>query len=70
MSKVLLKPKEGLRVKDPKTMQALPPEGKKVALNTYWLRRLKVGDVVKCEEPAVNGQPENSDNAINNERAE
>ena len=70
MDKVFLKPKEGLRVKDPKTMQPLPPEGKRVKLDTYWLRRLKAGDVIRCETLVVDGQPENSDNAINNERAE
>tara|TARA_B100000686_G_scaffold348019_1_gene438075 strand:+ start:1101 stop:1289 length:189 start_codon:yes stop_codon:yes gene_type:complete len=30
---------------DPLTNQPLPPEGKEVALNTYWRRRLKDGDV-------------------------
>jgi len=42
--------KEGLIVRDPVTMQPLPPHGKAVPRNSYWLRRLKAGDVVEAKE--------------------
>lgn len=29
---------------------ALPPEGREVHRNAYWVRRLEVGDVVLCDE--------------------
>jgi len=46
MEKVLIKPREGLRVKNPKTMQPLPAEGTRVVLSTYWKRRLNAADIV------------------------
>ena len=30
----------------------LPPEGREVHRNAYWVRRLEVGDVVLCEDEA------------------
>ena len=38
---VNIKPLTGLIVRDPKTMQPLPEEGKAVELNSYWQRRIK-----------------------------
>lgn len=47
-------PKNGLRVKDPATMAALPPEGKQVPESVYWLRRIAAGDVeLRAETPAA-----------------
>lgn len=40
-----LKPADGLLVRDPITLQALPPEGAEVPDSTYWHRRLAEGDV-------------------------
>ncbi|MCX8507223.1 MAG: DUF2635 domain-containing protein [Alphaproteobacteria bacterium] len=40
-----IKPKDGLTVRDPDSMVALPPEGQIVPRNDYWLRRLEQGDV-------------------------
>lgn len=45
MVKLFVKPAQGLVIRDPKTMQILPPEGKLVTESTYWVRRLKCGDV-------------------------
>jgi hypothetical protein len=47
--------REGLIVLEPSTKQALPPEGKEVPRTTYWLRRLRSGDVV--EVPAKAAKP-------------
>lgn len=40
-----LVPKPGLLVRDPLTMEPLPAGGAPKPLTTYWLRRLKDGDV-------------------------
>lgn len=41
-------PKDPVRVvRDPRTLIALPPEGKRVPDSSYWVRRLNAGDVVK-----------------------
>lgn len=39
--------REGLIVLVPVTKQALPPEGAEVPRTTYWMRRLRSGDVVE-----------------------
>ena len=36
-----------LRVRDPGRGDYLPPEGRHVPRNTYWLRRLSAGDVLE-----------------------
>lgn len=40
-----IKPRQNVLVRDPVTMQPLPPEGVIVAVNSHWLRRLAEGDV-------------------------
>ena len=42
---VTLKPKKGLRVKDPFSKIPLKAEGTSKALSTYWRRRINAGDV-------------------------
>ena len=50
MQRVLVKPQDGKIVRDPKSKQILPPEGKKIdPKQPYWLRRIKDGDVILCE---------------------
>lgn len=50
---MLVKPREAkegqlaMIVRDPRSRIKLPPEGAKVPDTSYWLRRLKCGDVVK-----------------------
>jgi len=52
MPRFFIKPKEGYRVKDPVTKTPLPVDGKEVSINSYWLRRIKSGDVIKVDKPA------------------
>ena len=55
MKKVLLKPKEGLKVPHPLSNRFLDPKGEKVSLVSYWARRLQDGDVevVEKERPSA-----------------
>jgi hypothetical protein len=52
MPQVKVKPaKQGLLVRDPKSLKFLPAEGALVDLDTtYWNRRLRSGDIVIVEE--------------------
>lgn len=43
---MFVRPAEGLQVRDPATKRLLPSDGKEVPESSYWLRRLKCGDVV------------------------
>lgn len=45
---ILVKPAPGVRVLDPDTIppSPLPPEGKKVVQDSYWLRRIISGEVL------------------------
>jgi hypothetical protein len=45
-------------VRDPKTLDHLPPEGREVPRDTFWLRLIKEGDVVECKPPEVAEVPE------------
>lgn len=49
-----LKPVGGRSVPDPARGDLLPKEGRNVEMSTYWLRRIKAGDVteVKAETKA------------------
>lgn len=54
---MLVKPAEGLAVRDPLLRDLLPPEGREVDLNDpavkdYWVRRLRDGDVVEATAKA------------------
>lgn len=42
---IFVKPAPGLVVRDPKTKEALPPEGARKEKSTHWLRRKAAGDV-------------------------
>ena len=52
-----VKPAEGREVRDPVTQHALPPEGREVPSDTFWLRRLRDGDVEKATPPETGEQP-------------
>ncbi len=45
MSEAILKPSDGLIVRDPDTLEPLPVEGAAKPLRSYWLRRIDCGDV-------------------------
>lgn len=42
---VFVKPAKGCKVRDPNTMAFLPDEGEEKPRSTYWLRRIRMGDV-------------------------
>lgn len=46
-------PAKGLRVLDPRTGQPIKADGQAVPRNTYWLRRLRAGEVTKQAETPV-----------------
>lgn len=49
MQRLFVRPAEGLLIRDPKTLQLLPAEGKFVKWDSYWERRKLRGDVVLVE---------------------
>ena len=40
-------PKSGFKIPDPSLNDHLPPEGRNVEKTTYWVRRLRDGDVTE-----------------------
>lgn len=55
--KVFVKPRPGGRVRDPfQSYSVLSKDGDWKKLNSYWLRRIKFGDVIECDPPKK--QPE------------
>lgn len=55
MKELLLKPKPGLKVKDPVTGKPLADDGETKPATTYWLRRLAEGDVMDLNSETVEG---------------
>ena len=54
MAKIVhVTPAPGLIVRDPNTMQALPPEGLPLEKNTHWIRREKESAVSITETKAA-----------------
>jgi Protein of unknown function (DUF2635) len=49
-----IKPAPGRLVRDPYTRAEVPPEGRNVSETSYWLRRVRDGDVIRMdgEQPA------------------
>lgn len=47
--KKTLKPVAGTKVRRPDNAVHLRPEGEPVEMNSYWLRRLKAGDVTEVK---------------------
>lgn len=50
---MFVKPRAGLKVRDPITKQHLPETGAKVPASPYWLRRLEAGDVFVVSKPVA-----------------
>lgn len=46
MDNVHIKPRENVQVRDPLTGRALKTRGEKKPRTSYWLRRLRDGDVI------------------------
>lgn len=55
MKDLTIKPKPGVLVKDPVTGKPLAEAGEKKPATTYWLRRLKDGDVTDLDAETVEG---------------
>lgn len=49
MTELHLKPAPGVTVRDPETLQPLAEKGERKPRTTYWLRRLKDGDVTEIQ---------------------
>ncbi len=47
-----IKPTQGRQVPDPYAGGFLPPEGREVEANQYWLRRIEDGDVTEGKPAA------------------
>lgn len=57
--RVTLKPaSDDLKVRNPDTGEHLRAEGETVVLTSYWVRRLRDGDVVKTDAPAKTEGPD------------
>ena len=55
----LVKPKNGKKVRDPKTYKHVPEKGLKIEkIDTFWFRRERDGDVeiVSLENPSLSGE--------------
>ena len=46
---IKVKPKQGVMVRDPETREPLKAEGEMKPRDTYWLRRIKDGDVIEVK---------------------
>ncbi len=51
-----LVPAPGRTVRDPKTLEALPAEGRAVEMTPFWKRRLADGDVTEGKPPKSSAQ--------------
>lgn len=52
-----LKPAPGCLVRDVLTRIPLKEEGEWKPTTTYWLRRIRMGDVVECKPPRTESKP-------------
>lgn len=50
---MFVRPAEGLNIRDPETGNYLPESGQIVPRSSFWLRRLKDGDVVETTIPTA-----------------
>lgn len=58
--KIFVRPKDGVKVRDPITMAHIPELGASVERTSYWLRRIKDGDV-SIVPPVPPPKPEDED---------
>lgn len=50
---MFVKPKPGLKVRDPKSLLHIPDSGAEVPEDSYWTRRLADGDVFRVESVQI-----------------
>jgi hypothetical protein len=53
---MIVKPAPGRMVRDPRTLQLLPDEGREVPDHPFWRRRIRDGDVIAEGLPAEPAQ--------------
>lgn len=68
MIKLKVRPAEGLQIRHPLTMAILPKDGMIVEQDSYWVRRLKDGDVVLVETIENEEQKQADDDAAKNKK--
>ncbi len=56
METKILKPVGGVKIRDPKTREYLPQEGRLVEMTSYWNRRIQDGTVTVSPVAAVEFQ--------------
>jgi hypothetical protein len=56
----------GAIVRDPHTKRPVPDEGEDVPDTSYWIRRLRDGDVVLVEGPELSAPAELEDRMVRN----
>lgn len=57
MNAIFVRPIEGRLVRRPETGEILPPDGMSVPRDSYWIRRVREGDVEECEAPKAATPP-------------
>ena len=51
MKVITVKPKSGLKIRNPRDGRPLPADRTtRIEINQYWMRRLKCGDIEECPE--------------------
>lgn len=55
MTTLKIKPVDGVTVRDPQTLQPLAVSGEEKPRTSYWLKRLKDGDVIEITETTKKG---------------
>lgn len=63
MRRIYVTPRSGLKVRDPFKKDLLPPDGREVIQDTYWLNRLRDGDVTLGKPKAEPAKGEKSGKA-------
>jgi hypothetical protein len=66
---MFVKPLHGLFVRDPITRDRIPPEGWEVPENTFWLTRVRHGDVEVAERPPAPEPEAKPESAASEEHA-
>jgi hypothetical protein len=65
-----IKPKSGLIIRDPETLEQLAIKGEDKPRSSYWLKRLKDGDVELVETNQVTASTASKENTTKEKGAE
>lgn len=58
---MFIRPKTGIKIRDPLTKLLIPEEGCQVVEDIYWHRRVRDGDAEIIQAPVVSKTPKESD---------